>query len=202
MIFTIVWVLAFLALVALIYVGFWLRRRRAYQESGHQESERPPEITAPAPFPRTEEHGKEAVAVKRASLTVQVQEAVYATAARPAVAKNSLAAGLAVESSATMYIHVKARLIPTGKLQLSAIQLLSNGQVLPCADIPECPLETEENLVLHFEAPASSLEPALRQGATLSYVRVTAPAVDVRSNPFVLKPAASSSASAGGAVLP
>ncbi len=200
MIFTIVWVLGFLALVALIYVGLWLRRRRASRTGVYQESQRPPAITAPVP--RTEKHGTEDVAVEHASLTVQVQEAVYATATRPAVAKNSPAAGLEVDSGATMYIHVKARLIPTGKMQLSAIQLLSNGQVLPCADIPEYPLETEENLVLHFEAPASSLEPALRQGATLSYVRVTAPAVDVRSNPFVLKPAASSSASAGGAVLP
>lgn len=198
MIFTIAWVLGFLALVALIYVGFWLRRRRASQESSDRETERPPVITSSAPIPRTEEHGTQTVVVKQGSLTVQVQEAVYASAARPAVVKNPAAAGPAVDSSATMYIHVKARLVPTGKMQLSAIQLLSNGQVLPCADIPEYPLENAEALVLHFEAPSSSLEPALRMGATLSYVGVTAPGVDVRSNPFVLRPAEPSS----GAVLP
>ncbi len=189
MVFTIVWVLGFLAVVALIYVGFWLRRRRASQESSHQETQQSPELAAPAPIPRTEGPGTPTVAVKQPSLTVQVQEAVYASAARPSVPRDPRADGPIVDSGPTMYIHVKAKLTPTGKVQPSAIQLLAYGQEFPCTDIPEYPLEEEQTLVLHFEAPASSLEPALSQGASLSYMKIVAPTLDVRSNPFVLKPA-------------
>ena len=189
MVFTIVWVLGFLAVVALIYVGFWLRRRRASQESSHHETEQPPEVAAPAPILRMEERGTQTVVVKQGSLTVQVQEAVYASGVRPSVPRDPRAAGPMVDSSPTMYIHIKAKLTPTGKVQLSAIQLLAYGQEFPCTDVPEYPLEEEQTLVLHFKAPASSLEPALSQGASLSYMKIVAPTLDVRSNPFVLKPA-------------
>lgn len=187
--FAIVWALALLAAGGVIYVGLLLRRRRGGLRGRHQTLNRTPDTPAPPLSPKAEKPRTAAVAAKQPSLTVHVQEAVYAQLVRNSELTTPTTARSTVDSNPMLYIHVKARLTPTGKLPLTTIQLLSNGQVFTCTDIPESVLEEEQTLVLHFEAPTVSLGPALQRGASLSYIRVTAPALDVRSNPFILKPA-------------
>lgn len=187
--FAIVLVLALLVMGGLLYLGLLSRRRRGGQRTRHQNPNQTPEVPALASSPRTEEPRPGAVATKPPSLTVQVQEAVYPRIVRTSEPKSPTTMGSTPDPNPMLYIHVKATLTPTGKLPLQTIHLLSNGEVFPSTDIPESVLDEEQTLVLHFEAPSASLEPALRQGASLSYVRVTTPTLDVRSNPFILKPA-------------
>jgi hypothetical protein len=184
----IVWALVLLAACGLTYVGFLLRRRRGGQRVRHQSLNQTPDTPAPL-GPKAEGPRTAAVAAKQPSLTVHVQEAVYAQLVRTSEATTPTTARSTVDAKPMLYIHVKATLTPTGKLPLRTIQLLSNGQVFTCTDMPESVLEEEQTLVLHFEAPTVSLGPALQRGASLSYIRVRAPTLDVMSNPFILKPA-------------
>ncbi len=171
-----------------VYMGLFRRRKR--DPSNRYESlGRTPDAASQPVSPRSEEPRPQAVVTTQPSLTVHVQEAVYAHLSRNSEQTNPAASGTTVDSSPMVYIHVKATLTPTGKMLLRTIELLSNGQVFMCTHIPESELEKEQTLVLHFEAPAAALGTGLQLGAAPSYIRVTAPNVDVRSNPFILRPA-------------